>query len=110
MALLQKQEWLTEIKSWPIFEMMGQALGWGPEKAANSFVSVVIAALMIGTACVAYKFSNRDALRENEFSFGPIREVGFLFIGIFATMVPALDLLEAHAASLGITSVRQFFW
>jgi len=110
LVLLQKQEWLKGIQGWPIFETMGQALGWGPEKAADSFVSVIVAALMAGTACLAYKFSNRDALKENEFSFGPIQEVGFLFIGIFATMVPALDLLETHAAGLGITSVRQFFW
>jgi Na+/H+ antiporter NhaD/arsenite permease-like protein len=49
-------------------------------------------------------------LKENQFSLGPVREVGFLFAGIFATMVPALDLLENHAASLGITSPRQYFW
>ena len=110
LVLLQKQEWLNGIKSWSIFGTLGQPLGWSPEKAGDSCISLVIAALMIGTACLAYKFGNRDALRENEFSFGPIREVGFLFVGIFATMVPALDLLETHAASLGITSVRQFFW
>jgi len=110
LVLLQKQEWLKGIQGWPIFEAMGQALGWASEKAADSFISVVIAALMIGTACLAYKFSNRDALKENEFSFGPIQEVGFLFVGIFATMVPALDLLETHAAALGINTVREFFW
>jgi Na+/H+ antiporter NhaD/arsenite permease-like protein len=110
LVLLQKQEWLKEINHWPIFATMGQTIGWSAEKAADSFVSLVIAGLMIGTAGLAYKFSSRDALRENEFSFGPVREVGFLFVGIFATMVPALDLLETHAAGLGITSVRQFFW
>jgi Na+/H+ antiporter NhaD/arsenite permease-like protein len=110
LVLLQKQEWLRGIKGWPIFETLGRALVWSPEKVADGFVSLVIAALMIGTACLAYKFSNRDALRENEFSFGPVREVGFLFVGIFATMVPALDLLETHAGALGITTVRQFFW
>jgi len=110
LVLLQKQEWLKAINHWPIFASMGQAVGWDAAKAADGVVSLVIAALMIGTAGLAYKFSSPDALRENEFSFGPIREVGFLFIGIFATMVPALDLLETHAGGLGITSVRQFFW
>ena len=110
LVLLQKQEWLKETDHWPIFASMGRLIGWGTEKTADSVVSVVIAALMMGTAGLAYKFSSHDALRENEFSFGPIREVGFLFIGIFATMVPALDLLEIHAAGLGITSARQFFW
>ena len=73
-------------------------------------VTVVVAAAMIGVAALAHKVGNPDALQENEFSFGPVREVGFLFIGIFMTMVPALDLLEKHAADLGITSARQFFW
>jgi Na+/H+ antiporter NhaD/arsenite permease-like protein len=65
---------------------------------------------MVGTAVLSYRFSNKNALRENDFHFGPIREVGFLFVGIFATMVPALDLLEHHAAAIGITTVRQFYW
>jgi Na+/H+ antiporter NhaD/arsenite permease-like protein len=110
LVLLQKAEWLKQIEHWPIFEAIGERLGWGATKAAESFTTFVVAGLMIVAACVAYKFSNRDALRENEFSFGPIREVGFLFIGIFATMVPALDLLEKHAGDLGITTVRQFYW
>src|SRR5206468_6558666 len=61
-------------------------------------------------AVLSHKFANRDALKENEFSFGPVKEVAFLFVGIFATMVPALDLLEKHAGDLGITTVRQFYW
>jgi Na+/H+ antiporter NhaD/arsenite permease-like protein len=65
---------------------------------------------MVSAAGLAYKFANEDALKENEFSFGPVKEVGFLFAGIFATMVPALDLLEHHAGDLGISTVRQFHW
>jgi Na+/H+ antiporter NhaD/arsenite permease-like protein len=34
---------------------------------------------------------------ENVFNYAPIREVGFLFVGIFATMVPALNYLGNHA-------------
>jgi Na+/H+ antiporter NhaD/arsenite permease-like protein len=34
---------------------------------------------------------------DNVFNFAPIREVAFLFVGIFATMVPALNYLSAHA-------------
>jgi len=61
-------------------------------------------------AAVAYRWSNRTALQQNEFTFGPLREVAFLFAGIFATMVPALDLLEKHAGDIGITTVPQFYW
>jgi Na+/H+ antiporter NhaD/arsenite permease-like protein len=91
LVLMQKAVWL-------------QALGH------EHVTTVVIAALMVGVAGLAYRFANKDALKENEFTFAPIREVGFLFVGIFATMVPALDLLEKHAGDLGITTVRQFYW
>jgi Na+/H+ antiporter NhaD/arsenite permease-like protein len=34
---------------------------------------------------------------ENTFNFAPIKEVSLLFLGIFATMVPALNYLSNHA-------------
>ena len=110
LVLVQKADWLKQLEHLGVFIAMGDALRWGAAKAADSFVTVVIAALMAATAGIAYKCASQDALRENEFSFGPLREVGFLFVGIFLTMVPALDLLEKHAGDLGITTVRQFYW
>jgi len=110
LVLLQKAPCLDGLEHWSIVAALGDSLGWGMAKAAENLVTMIVAALMITTACLSYKFSNRHALRENEFTFGPIREVGFLFLGIFATMVPALDLLEKHAGDLGVTTVRQFFW
>ena len=76
----------------------------------DRLVTIGIAGVMVAIAGLSYRFASKDALAENEFSFGPVKEVGFLFVGIFATMVPALDLLEKHAADIGITTVRQFFW
>ena len=110
LVLVQKADWLKQLEHVSAFSATGDTLGWGAAKAADAFVTVVIAALMIVTADLSHKFANKDALRENEFSFAPLREVAFLFIGIFLTMVPALDLLEKHAGDLGITTVRQFFW
>lgn len=68
------------------------------------------AVLQIIAATVAYKTSKRENLEANEFSFAPIEEVGFLFIGLFATMVPALDYLGNNAASLGIDTPTEFYW
>src|SRR5205823_2936929 len=48
--------------------------------------------------------------KSNEFTFAPIKELGWLFLGIFATMVPVLDYVERHAAELGLHSDLQFFW
>jgi Na+/H+ antiporter NhaD/arsenite permease-like protein len=51
------------------------------------------------------------AVREaNDFNFHPIREVAVLFIGIFATMMPALDWLEANADRFGTPSPATFYW
>jgi Na+/H+ antiporter NhaD/arsenite permease-like protein len=46
----------------------------------------------------------------NAFSYGPIVEVAILFAGIFVTMVPALALLEARGAELGLTAPWQYFF
>jgi len=67
-------------------------------------------ALMVLAAYGSYKTTHRDIHRKNDFNFHPIREVAFLFLGIFATMVPALDWLEQNAASIGIRSPGQFYW
>ena len=48
--------------------------------------------------------------RQNRFSFRPIIEVAVLFAGIFVTMAPVLDLIDAHAHSLGLGSASGFYW
>ncbi len=54
--------------------------------------------------------------QRNEFSWGPIREVAILFAGIFITIIPALEILQAgvHGAMAGlIRAVREpahYFW
>lgn len=53
--------------------------------------------------------SYREARRKNRFGFGPIIEVAVLFAGIFVTMIPALNILELHGASLGVTQPWQYF-
>lgn len=65
--------------------------------------------IMGAVSIAAYKAANKKALEGNEFNFEPIKEVAFLFIGIFMTMIPALELIEryaaTHAAELSITKI-----
>jgi hypothetical protein len=42
--------------------------------------------------------------RRTAFTFGPIIEVAVLFAGIFATMIPALEILRVRGAEFGIAS------
>jgi Na+/H+ antiporter NhaD/arsenite permease-like protein len=67
-------------------------------------------ALMAAAAAGSYFTTKKDIHRKNDFNFLPIKEVAILFVGIFATMIPALDWLEANATVLGIQSVGQFYW
>jgi len=67
--------------------------------------------IMFSVALVAYKTADGDALKGNEFNFEPIKEVAFLFVGIFATMIPALELIGSYASvHAGEFSVSRFYW
>ena len=52
----------------------------------------------------------REFRSENGFSFGPIAEVAVLFAGIFATMIPALEILRTRGAEFGVSQPWHFFW
>ena len=64
---------------------------------------------MVIAAVGSYKTTLKPVHDANHFTFGPIKEVAWLFSGIFATMVPVLDYLEGHAAKLGISSPLHFY-
>ncbi|MGB0429265.1 MAG: sodium:proton antiporter [Bacteroidia bacterium] len=53
--------------------------------------------IMLAIAAVAYFTSEKECLKRNEFNFEPIKEVAYLFIGIFFTMMPALELVGQFA-------------
>src|SRR5690554_265269 len=61
--------------------------------------SFIREAIMLSVAFLSYRFANQQALKGNEFNFEPIREVAFIFVGIFGTMMPALELVGNFAQS-----------
>jgi Na+/H+ antiporter NhaD/arsenite permease-like protein len=67
-------------------------------------------ALMAAAALGSYFTTPKPIHQANDFNFAPIKEVAWLFAGIFATMVPALDYLEIHADELGLASEMRYFW
>lgn len=67
-------------------------------------------ALMVAAALGSYFLTPKPIHEANDFNFEPIKEVAWLFVGIFATMVPALDYLEVHANELGLDTEMKFFW
>jgi Na+/H+ antiporter NhaD/arsenite permease-like protein len=67
-------------------------------------------ALMLAAALGSYFTTKKPVHEANDFNFAPLKEVAFLFVGIFATMVPALDWLELNARQIGIQTAGQFYW
>lgn len=55
--------------------------------------------IMFSVGFLSYKFADKRAIKGNEFNFEPIREVAFIFVGIFGTMMPALALVSEFAQS-----------
>jgi len=65
---------------------------------------------MLAMAALSWFTTPRPLRRENGFTWAPIVEVAVLFAGIFATMMPALAILNARGGELGLTEPWQFFW
>jgi Na+/H+ antiporter NhaD/arsenite permease-like protein len=65
---------------------------------------------IVGLTVLSYAGTDSDLRKANRFSFHPILEVAALFAGIFVTMLPALHLLQARGAELGVREPWQFFW
>lgn len=74
-------------------------ISWVPSFAPLPFGIREI--IMFSVVYISYKKSDKKILQSNEFNFEPIREVAFLFIGIFATMIPALQLIAYEAKLYG---------
>ncbi|MEY2495482.1 MAG: hypothetical protein QOJ45_1974 [Verrucomicrobiota bacterium] len=96
--------------------------GWHCDGAINFlFMLALLAALVVAPAgwrelimtaiaFAAYFVTPRQIHRANEFNFVPLKEIAWIFLGIFGTMIPVLDYMEIHAGDLGLRSDLQFYW
>ena len=67
--------------------------------------------IMFAVVYLSYKQADENILRANEFDFEPIKEVAYLFIGIFITMIPALQLIAEEARiNHDLLNAGTFFW
>jgi Na+/H+ antiporter NhaD/arsenite permease-like protein len=65
---------------------------------------------MLLMAAFSWFWTPRPLRKENDFTWTPIVEVAIVFAGIFATMVPALQILNARGGELGFSAPWHFFW
>ncbi len=67
--------------------------------------------IMMGIAAVASLLSTKPYIYErNEFNYGPIKEVAILFVGIFSTMVPALNYLNINSDAMPLKTPGQYYY
>jgi len=74
--------------------------------------------LIAALAAVAYFATPAGNRERNAFTFGPLVEVAVVFAGIFVTMAPVLEILNAWSQgsrtvlgmSFGVSQPWQFFW
>ena len=67
-------------------------------------------AVMVAAAAACYFTTPKSVHGLNNFNFGPVKEVAWLFIGIFLTMRPALDYLGQHGQELGFEHPLHFYF
>ncbi len=66
--------------------------------------------LMVLIALGSYLATPQRIREANNFTLAPLKEVGWLFLGIFGTMIPVLEFMERSAGKLGLDSHLTFFW
>ena len=67
-------------------------------------------AAIVASAALSLWRTPRGIRSANGFTAGPMVEVAVLFLGIFLTMIPALELLRLRGGELGVREPWHFFW
>ena len=75
-----------------------------------TYPALIEIVIILAAAFLSFKTTNVSVRKENHFTWGAIKEVAVLFIGIFITMQPALMLLKQYGANLGLETPFQMFW
>ena len=76
----------------------------------NEYFKFIREGAIVAMAICSLLFTTKLTRESNNFTWEPIKEVAYLFLGIFVTMVPCLLYLEVNAKSLGVTLPHQFYY
>ena len=75
-----------------------------------TFPALIEVIMILLAAFLSFKTTDKSIRRRNHFTWGAIKEVAVLFIGIFITMQPALMLLKALGPKIGLYKPLEMFW
>ncbi|MEW6506731.1 MAG: sodium:proton antiporter [Bacteroidota bacterium] len=76
----------------------------------NHYYKFIRESAIFAMAVFSLLFTTNLIKQSNNFTWEPIKEVAYLFFGIFITMVPCLMYLETNASKLGISTAQQFYY
>ena len=92
------------------FDLVARMYTVGPSWALSGHLLVSREVLMVACGIASLLLTGRHIHEKNEFSFGPLKEVAVLFIGIFSTMVPALQWMQNNASAMPVQTPGQFYF
>jgi len=78
-------------------------LSWRPPPYLREIAELVLVAMSLVLGSTAVRQANR-------FNYHAIVEVAVLFLGVFLCMQPALEILRAQGATLGLDGPHTYFW
>lgn len=73
-------------------------------------------AVLVAMGILSLVFTSRNLRESNDFSWEPIKEVAYLFAGIFITIIPALAILKAGEQGVlaalikSVNTPAEYFW
>lgn len=101
--------WLACVVASVMFINSGYIPAMG-EEHAPIYIKLLREIVLIAIIFLSLYTTKKQVREANHYSWAPIIEVAVLFVGIFATMTPALIYLNANAANLGLTEPWQFYY
>jgi len=103
------QQWLNQFFACPQLRLV-TAGDWLEHARGGQMTPLPGSVVMLAMALLSLCFTRSAVRHVNHFNWSALIEVAVLFFGIFATMVPALELLAKHGSELGVTEAWQYFW
>ena len=101
--------WLACVVASVMFINSGYIPAMG-EEHAPIYIKLLREIVLVAIIFLSLYTTKKQVREANHYSWAPIIEVAVLFVGIFATMTPALIYLNANAADLGLTQPWQFYY
>lgn len=81
-----------------------------PQINENHYIGFIREGVILLMAVISLVLTSKKLRIDNKYTWAPIIEVAFLFLGIFITMTPALIFLEHYGNEMGLTSPTQFYY